>query len=53
VSAYSVVYRRVLAEMAEAETDALKASALRWLLDDHAALDALRNEIAAKGLTPA
>jgi hypothetical protein len=26
---------------------------VRWLLDDHQALDALRNEIADKGLAPA
>jgi hypothetical protein len=46
-------YRSVLRTMAEEESDALKASALRWLLDDHQALDALRNEIADKGLAPA
>ena len=46
-------YRAVLGTMAATDPDALKASALTWLLNDHADLDALRNEIADKGLAPA
>lgn len=45
---FTDTYRKVLAEMADAETDALKAAALRWVVKREAELNEAVAEYAAK-----